>query len=80
MQDASGSNSPLATTIILNLTTTSTSGAFYADSACATSPLPTVQIAAGDTDATIFYKDSAAATATLKVTDPASSGLGFAST
>ena len=70
LEDSYGNPAPSTSAQAINLSTTSSGGAFYATQSAAT-PVTTVMIAADDTSISFYYADTAAGTPTVTVTDGA---------
>ena len=77
VQDATGGPASFSDLRLLNVSSSSATGKFYADASCSTS-MTAFNLAVGATQASLYYKDSAAGAPTLTVMDPAASGLGSA--
>ncbi|MBM4250814.1 MAG: hypothetical protein FJ146_02480 [Deltaproteobacteria bacterium] len=73
--DANDQQASFSALRLLNVSSSSATGTFYADASCTTS-MTAFNLAIGATQASLFYKDATAGTATLTIADPASGGLG----
>jgi len=77
IQDANGQPASYTALHLLNVSSSSATGSFYADSSCTTS-MTAFNLAIGATQANLFYKDSAAGSPALTIADPSSGGLSSA--